>query len=250
MKKSNNSAQSTISNFETEVHYKSTDYALFLPLNFNREVCPIHVKTLEESMKKWGFTSVMNVIQTNVIDGTTKFYNLDGQHRLAAAMRLNIPIKFEIKELNTQKELVEFIADLNTSSKGWGTSQFLKVWSGLNIKEYLKLKEVFANTGFQISPLIEAYTFSGSMKDFRAGKLVFPNEKQSDKLIQQLTELNQYLPTKAFIRRSVIRLMRHENYNHNKIVKAVKFYTESIGAFPENEKEVQRIFLNLINNNK
>lgn len=249
MKTSKNTT-STFENFETVSTYKTTEYGLFNSLSFNRTVAPAHVKEIESSMKKWGFTSVINVIKTNVIDGTAKFYILDGQHRFAAAMRLKIPVQFQIKELDTKKQLVEFIADLNTNFKGWGTSQFLDIWSGLNIKEYLKLTKVFQETGFQISPLIEAYTFSGSMVDFRTGKLVFPNEKQSDELIKQLSELNQYLPSKAFIRRSIIRLMRHENYNHAKMLKAVKFYTESIGAFPENEKEVQRIFLNLINNNK
>lgn len=248
-KNTNTQKATNIANFESITAYQTDKYDLFFPLLFNREVCDAHVKLIEESMKKWGFTSIINVIKTSVIDGVPRYYILDGQHRLSAARRLNIPFKFQIKELGTQKELVQFIADLNTSSKGWGTSQFLKIWGGLNIPEYLKLKDVFDKTGFQISPLIEAYTFSGEMTAFRKGTLVFPNEAQSDKLIEQLTDLNQYLPSKAFIRRSIVRLMRHEKYNHVKMLKAVKFYTQSIGAFPENEKEVQRIFLNLIENN-
>jgi len=235
--------------FDKVTYLQSDRFEFFDYLPFNRPVDNAHVNRLMESMKTHGFKGVLQVIKTSFIEGVDKLYILEGQHRFAAAKRLGIPFKFELTELNTQKQTAEFIAELNNSAKSWGTSQFLKVWSGLNIKEYLKLNKVFNDTGFQITPLIEAYTFGTSMVEFRKGTMKFPNEKDSDKIINQMIELNQFLPKKAFCRRQVVRMMRNPKYNHNKMKVAIKNYSQVMGNFSENEKDLKKELQRLVDNN-
>lgn len=225
--------------FTQVVYFETKDYSMFNLLGFNRKVDSAHVKRLVESMKAHGFKGVVQIIKTKFIDGVERYYIVDGQHRIAAAKQLGLPIRFELTELKTRVETADFIAELNTSMKSWGTANFLKVWSDLNIEEYVKLETIQKETGFQITPLLEAYLFTSCQVLYRKGKMKFPNEAESDKIIQQMIDLNKYLPNKAFCRRAVVRVMRNPKYNHKKMLGAVKQYVNLVGSFTENERSLK-----------
>ena len=87
------------------------------------------------------------------------------------------------------------------------------------------------------------------MVEFRKGTMKFPNEKDSDKIINQMIELNQFLPKKAFCRRQVVRMMRNPKYNHNKMKVAIKNYSQVMGNFSENEKDLKKELQRLVDNN-
>ena len=222
--------------FKEVKYFVTKKYEVFNLLPFNRNVDNAHVTKLMESMKKHGFKGVVQIIKTKFIDGTMKYFVVDGQHRIAAAQRLGIAIQFELTELNSKRETAEFIAELNTSAKSWGTANFLDVWSALDIQEYVKMARVQKDTGFQLTPLLEAYLFTSNQSDYRKGKMKFPNEKHSDTIVQQMVDLNKYLPSKAFCRRAIVRVMRNPKYNHKKMVKAIKDFVALTGGFTENEK--------------
>lgn len=226
------------SQFKTSNHYESTDYNSFSFFNFNRPVFTPHVKTLAESMKRWGFTSVLMVIKTDVLDGVERYYVLDGQHRFSAAQMLGIPFKFDVIDIATKMELAQFIADVNNSAKAWGTNQFLNVWAKMEIAEYVKLLKVQNETKIQITPLVKAYTDKSSMTEFRKGEMKFVDESKSDKIIEQIVDLNGYLPTKAFCRRAIIDVMNRPDYHHELIKPIIIRRAESIG-FTENETQLK-----------
>jgi len=225
--------------FKTKNYFESSEYSIFNLLPFNRPIDKPHVKTLVDSMRLHGFKGVVQIIRTKFIDGRLLYYVVDGQHRIEAAKQLGLPICFELTELNTRLETAKFIAELNTSAKSWGTANFLSVWSSLQIEEYVKLERVQKETGFQITPLLEAYLFTSNQVDYRKGRMVFTNEEQSDKIIQQMIDLNKYLPSKAFCRRAIVRVMRNPKYNHKKMVGAVKQYFSLVGSFTENERALK-----------
>ena len=66
--------------------------------------------------------------------------------------------------------------------------------------------------------------------------MAFPNEKASDTIIAQMVDLNKYLPSKAFCRRSIVRIMRNPKYKHSKMIVAIKNYKNLVGDFTENEQ--------------
>ena len=235
--------------FEEITFFTSKDYKLFNLLHFNRNVDQAHVKKLVASMKKHGFKGVLHVIKTKFIDGTVRYYVVDGQHRLSAAQQLGIKFNFELTELTTKVTTAEFIAELNTSAKSWGTSNFLDVWSAFDIEEYVKLKKIQKDTGFQLTPLLEAYLFTSNQYDYRKGRMIFPNEKASDKIVSQMVDLNKYLPSKAFCRRTIVRIMRNPKYNHSKMVVAIKNYNKLVGEFTENEKGLKGELQKLMDKN-
>lgn len=234
--------------FKKVMVYETDDLSIFKLFPFNRDIDKKHVNLLADNMKKHGFIGVAQIVLIKQ-KGKSVYYIADGQHRIAAARQLGIPVRFELTEISGNREVANFIASLNTSSKAWGTKNFLKVWVKNNIPEYVKLNKVQENTGFQITPLLEAYLFTSSQKDYREGTMTFPNEQQSDRIIQQMVDLNQYLPSKAFCRRAIVKVMLNEKYNHKKMVSAIKQYVKLVGSFTENERGLKAELDNLVAKN-
>jgi len=226
--------------FSVVSFFSTKDYSQFNFFDFNRPVDKNHVNKLASSMKVRGFRGAIIVIRTAIIDGIEKLYILDGQHRFEACKLLGIEFKFEIVDIKTELELAQYIADVNNSSKAWGTNQFLDVWSKMKIREYIKLQEVFKNTKIQITPLVMIYNGASDMKAFRSGSMSFPNENESDTIVEQIMDLKGLLPTKAFCRRAIVRVMRNEKYNHKLIKPYIERKVRQGGGFTENEKDLQK----------
>lgn len=225
--------------------FQSNDYSLFNFFDFNRKVDKNHVNKLAESMKVRGFRGAIIVIKTSLVDGIERLYILDGQHRFSSAEQLGIDFKFEIVEIKTELALAQYIADVNNSSKAWGTNQFLNVWSDMKIKEYVKLQDVFTKTKIQITPLVMIYNGTSDMKAFRKGSIEFKDEAKSDVIVDQIMDLGTLLPTKAFCRRAIIKTMRDDRYNHATMKPLIERYAKVIG-FTENEVELKNELFNLL----
>jgi len=185
-------------------------------------------------MKIRGFLGCIIVVKMN---DTYKI--LEGQHRFTAAMELGIPFKFEIQEIENRRELALFIATVNNSAKAWGTNQFLNVWSKMEIKEYVKLLKIQNETKIQITPLVSAYSGKSDMKAFRGGVIEFYDEIASDTIIEQIMDLKDLLPNKAFCRRAIIKVMRNKAYNHTNIKPYIERKVRQ-GGFSENENDLLR----------
>jgi hypothetical protein len=234
--------------FKTVNHYETTDYSVLKLFPFNREIKRSHVKTLVENMRVYGFSSVIQVVKTNVINGIVNYYIADGQHRVEAAKQLGLAVKFNVIEFDNKLDIVDYVAKLNSSSQKFSASNYLNTWSKVEVSEYVKIESVVKETGFQITPVLEAYLFSSNQTDYRNGKMKFPNEVESDKIIKQMIETNQFLPTKAFCRRSLVRVMCNKKYDHKKMITAIKNYKKLVGNFSENELEYRKELEKLMNN--
>lgn len=213
----------------------SKDYNAFLFFAFNRPIDKTHVNKLKESMLERGFVGSIIVIKT-IHNGIEGYYVLEGQHRFTAAKELGIEFKYEVVEVE-EKDLASYIAEVNNSSKAWGTKQFLDVWSKMQLVNYMKLKRIFEGTNLQITPLIMAY--ETNMKDFRKGVMQFPNEAKSDNIIRQILDLGNLLPTKAFCRRAIISVMANDLYNHSVMKPLIEAKSKSVKPFTENETELK-----------
>jgi len=218
--------------------FTTKDYSQFNFFEFNRPVDKNHVKKLASSMKLNGFRGAIIVIRTSIVDGIERLYILDGQHRFEACKLLDIKFNFEIVDIKTELELAHYIADVNNSAKAWGTNQFLDVWSKMKLTEYIKLNEVFKTTKIQITPLVIIYTGLSDMKAFRGGSMSFPDENESDTIVAQIMDLKGLLPTKAFCRRAIVKVMRNKKYNHEVIKPYIIRQAKQVG-FTENEKDLQ-----------
>lgn len=85
------------------------DYESFRYLLSNREVNKLHVGRLVKSIAK------NNLLHLNPVIVNPNMEVIDGQHRIAAAELLGVPVYFQIDDNVSKKDL----SDLNSVKKNW-----------------------------------------------------------------------------------------------------------------------------------
>lgn len=215
-------------------------------IGINRPIKESQIKVLVESFKRFGTASLtITIIRTKALTGSYEYYIADGQHSLVACKRLGIPFDIKIVELfeDTKLEVTQYVATLNNSSKAWSTNNYLDAYCDNGIFEYIKAKKVIVETGLKISDFVNIYLGSGGgkeLKTFKDGTMKYPNESDSDKLLEAIMMVKAHVPNKSFTRRALIKVMRMSN-DYKKfakvIVKASIALVENETSFSENETD-------------
>ena len=137
----------------------------------------------------------------------------------------------------------KYIATLNNNAKAWSTNVFLEAFADNGIVEYKKFKAIMGDTGLTITDLLTIYCGSGSgvaNTKFKDGELVFVNEADSDKLLKAVKKVKGHIPNKAYVRRSLYKVMRIAK-DYDKLAKAIvrtaKALETACAKFSENEAE-------------
>src|SRR5687767_13196050 len=103
------------------------DYSVFKRIKGNREVYPQHVKNLVESFK-----GNPDILSYNPVLVNDRFEVIDGQHRIAAAKKLNIPVYYIVHKKLGLKD----IQGLNSGTKPWGPMDYAKCYAELGKISY------------------------------------------------------------------------------------------------------------------
>lgn len=109
---------------------------MFKTLVGNRNVNPLHLSRLKDSMKKNHLFTIITVNE--------KFEIIDGQHRYNACKDLNLPINYVIVPGYGLSE----VQILNENSKTWNANDYLNGYCNLGYPEYLKYKRFLEKYGF------------------------------------------------------------------------------------------------------
>jgi hypothetical protein len=143
----------------------TTDYGMFNSLVANRALNPIHLINIVRSLK------VKNLLHLNPIIVNERNEVIDGQHRLAAAAQLHIPIYY-MKDKNIT------IADvrlLNTNVKGWGMTDFLQTFIAEGHEDYKYLVNFQKKHSLSISTAVAILSLNINSSYFRAPYKLFRN---------------------------------------------------------------------------
>jgi hypothetical protein len=89
----------------------------------NREIKLSHSKVSGESITK--LASILRMVV--VVKIGNRYYIADGQHLYTFLVSENMPIEFILIEVKTEKELINVMRLMNSSSKRWGLPQFVNV---------------------------------------------------------------------------------------------------------------------------
>lgn len=116
---------------EVEV-YETSDYGLFDLVPGNRKVVRDHTLTLKRAIEK------RNLLHLYPIIVSPEGKVLDGQHRLAAARELKVPLFYVVSENGTD---IMDIALTNHASKHWTREDYLTYWCEKGKEHYVVLKE-------------------------------------------------------------------------------------------------------------
>lgn len=127
---------------------KTRDYDKFKTIRGNRIIHQGHLNKLILSIKK------KNMLNVNPIIVNERMEVIDGQHRLLAAEKLELPIYYTEVE---GARLTE-VQDLNVNSKNWSLKDWIDSYIQRGKKDYALLKD-FAEA-YEISPTIAATLLS------------------------------------------------------------------------------------------
>jgi hypothetical protein len=221
-----------------------TDFSNFKFLKgTNRNVSESHVNELVESFLKFGSASAtVIVVKTKSINGIEEYYYADGQHTVLAVQRLGIGVDVKIVELvnDTKLNITKYIAILNNTSLSWSSKIYLNSFMDNNIREYTIMNELRAKTGLTMTDLLFIFVGTNSRKDFTNGEMVFVNEADSMELLDAVMSVKNLIPNKAFVRRSLYKIMRVCK-DYKRMAKAITKTAEALKTahtkFSESETE-------------
>ena len=162
---------------------KTNDLDKFVFRSDNRErINQLHVKALVESIRS------CNMLNMRPIIVNEKMEIIDGQHRVLAAMKLQVPIFYTIEENRSPKDIV-----LLSITKSWGTSDFLNFYVKNGYKEYIKLDEFlkFNDVCLKIGLCLIMGHTNDAYKKFKNGDFVMHTEISPEhfKLCRETQEL-------------------------------------------------------------
>lgn len=110
----------------------TTDYDKFKFINENRALTESHVNKLMESIQ------FSNKLELNPVIVDKDMNVIDGQHRIMAASRLNLPVYYLVDEDPSGQEIIF----LNNVKKKWSLENYLNYWVNKKSQQYLHLKEM------------------------------------------------------------------------------------------------------------
>ena len=116
----------------------ATDYSKFAILPMNRAIDSKHVQKMITSIRKMGVIRTVITTTTNIIEGVTKTYVIDGQHLATALEREGQAIPYIEVIVESEEDLIEQMAYLNNSSKSWDLMNYINAWKMIR-PDYMKL---------------------------------------------------------------------------------------------------------------
>lgn len=203
--------------------YQTKDYDSFKLLDYNRKVDETRVEGLIESIKEHGFLLPILVSEDLSV--------ADGQHRLAAAKRLNVPvsyIKYGIKIDN----LPILISKLNSLSKNWKSVDYYMMWNELKKENYVWMANVIEKYDITFEELFKVFTGTifRIMDKFKDGTLTF-TKTQKDKIIEKIenfrsiVNFSEVFSGEGFgnvFRLAVITIIKHPEFDKDRMLRKLK----------------------------
>lgn len=186
--------------------YETSDYSQFSFRKDNRPVKETNVLSKIESIKMMGQKQPITVDKNGRV--------IDGQHRLEACKKLNIPVKYIIdeKRMSTQE-----IADLQSSSISWKPDDYASSFASTGNDSY-KLYVLFSQAypefahSCRLTMLENTYNRNhGAENKFKAGMFVVKSYKKACQYAEALKKIGAF----------------YEGYNRRSFVCAVLYMMDN-----------------------
>lgn len=233
---------------------KNSPRSLFKFLTgINRNIIPKQVTSISTSVEKMGVVRPVIVAKLSFITGKLEHYIIDGQHLFNACIRLNIDIPYIEIEVKDQKDLVEKIALLNSSSKSWSMQDYVTAWASL-IPDYVKLNKYFEVYDIEFTILAAILSNSNAKTGITMGKVIkngtfkVKNEAKNVELLNYLTDalsivdrLSRY-ENRYFCSEYIDYVRNYPNYNHQAFLKQLKAKKERVLLATQGDGKLSDIF--------
>jgi hypothetical protein len=200
-----------INEIKSTMEYTNRDKYEFTEL-CNREVNSSHINSLKETFFKHGVAGVViKVIETEAYGRKTRII-ADGQHSCLAAEQLGYPLDIMVLKMveDTRENIVEYVAMLNNSQKGWKIKNYLGVHK--HNKEILFLTEKIKETKLSLSDLCIIYLQDAKQMNTvkKGGKIIFLDIEDSTKMLDAVMMVKKVIPNSSNCRRALYRILTNK----------------------------------------
>lgn len=225
------------------------------PFKYNRKTTKPHIKTMIESINKWGI--LRNPI-IGIVESSGLRYIADGQHLVKAAISHKgiKDLECTVFTVPNEKELIHLIADLNTSSKAWGYKEFLSSWlnfgsDNLELEQYLAYYTVNkANESTSLSLALIVDILCNDSRKFKTGKAKLKNKSLSTLILKTLDKLKSMgCPAhQLYGAKSYIEIMHKiDNLDVLKLTDRIEYLTRCKDSFiPSNREQFKHYLFGLM----
>lgn len=199
---------------------KTTDYKKFKVLKGNRVVDKVHVKSLARSIALNPELLAVRPILVN-----KNFEVIDGQHRLAAAKMVKVPVYYDVADLELEDTII-----INHNQRNWLITDYAKSYADLGKQDYIKFLEMqqeypwFSATGLMY--YLHGVQRKKLGRDFREGKFEITDLALSRKFLDQLEELQEIEPRSALLRSASawLTVFKNPNYDHKRMMNKMRLF--------------------------
>lgn len=178
---------------------KTKKYSKFVSIGANRGLSELHVKKLVKSISK------SNLLQTNPIIVNEKMEVIDGQHRLAAAKELRVPVYYVVVE----QAGIEQVRILNSNLRNWTLRDYIDSFSRMGMHDYQILKDfiemygISPSTGAVLLTSDDTRPSAGKNTNIKGGEFKATNLKGAEVFANKYSQLVELLGKPPFTRTRV-----------------------------------------------
>ena len=219
---------------------KTQDYTLFRRIKGNRNVSQPHVKRLLEAIKNDPKTITYNPIVVN-----SKMEVIDGQHRLEAIKKVDLPVYYIIVD-----DLgLETVQKLNSVSKMWSPMDYAKSFAENGNEDYRIYIDFKVRFKFNHDVVMQYLSLNEPMTGamFKQGKFTIPNVARSFELATYLQDLQQFYDRITYRNAAYgfLIVVQSPNYDHKRMYRQMKNYAHLLNEQPlanDFAREFERIY--------
>lgn len=205
------------------------DYRIFKRSMDNRVTDIRRHRKLERSMKQYGFLKSFPISCHRLEDGG--LIVKDGQHRLAIAETLGLPVYWV-------EEVVDFdIAVVNSTGKIWGVRDYAEKYAANGKKDYAEGLE-FAdrhkiNVGSAFAILAGTTSFGNVTDEYRSGHFKITDREWAEQvaaIYRPITELSQSCKTEKFLA-ACMAVCRVDGFDGKRLVRGAERCRDKLGSY-------------------
>jgi hypothetical protein len=212
---------------------RTRDYSIFKKHPQNRELKPLNLKKLEESLGEKSLLEFRPIL----VDKDMRV--LDGQHCVRVAEKLGIEVFYMI----VPDAQVEDIIRLNAYKQNWATDDYMNAHSSLGKAEYIKLNEFCNRNQISIAEFLHMMNIrhGSQIKKLKKGEVILPPQQTLDEFEKKLIKLNDlcslidsysikynYITKTQRFRRAAYILLSNKNTDYKTLLKKIKFNFDKI----------------------
>lgn len=205
----------------------TTNYSQFKYIPGNRPFSA--VGNLLDSIRK------NNKLEYHPIHVDKNMYIIDGQHRLACAQHLGVPIYYVVDPYAN----IQDIANLNANMRAWTSREFTHLYASQNYEDYIFIEEMKNKYKFDYYFTIQACCVTKDMKiekkrstlikEYKTGNLRLRGDKAKlDEELGKLKEILEYSKQNLMYKfcnvnfqHALLHVIRAEKYDHKNMLNKI-----------------------------